>query len=85
VKKQIDSYLKEYCQRLSDEQVQFLAQRLTQKLFGDAAEVLDFLSNTRELDKWLSSAASCKDFYDMIDLFQSIVEKEDQNRRQNAA
>ena len=84
MKKPIDTYLKEYCQRLSDENVKFLTQRLTQRLLGDTAEVIDFLSSTKEIDKWLSSASSSKDFYDMLDMFQSIVEKEDETRQSAA-
>lgn len=81
MKKPIDSYLKEYCHRLSDENVSFLSQRLSQRLSGDIAEVLDFLSNTRELDKWLSSASSCEELYDMLDSFQLVVDKEDNSRK----
>lgn len=81
MKKPIDSYLKEYCRRLSDENISFLTQRLSQRLSGDIAEVLDFLGGTRELDKWLSSASSCEDLYTMLDTFQSIVEKEDESRK----
>lgn len=80
MKKSIDTYLKEYCQRLSDDNLKFISQRLTQRLFGDTAELLDFLSGTRELDKWLSSALSCQDLYEMLESFQLIVEKEDKNR-----
>ena len=81
MKKPIDVYLKEYCQRLSEEDFKYLHQRATQKLFGDTAEILNFLSKTRELDKWLSSASSCQDLYSMIDLFSSIIEKEENSRQ----
>jgi hypothetical protein len=84
MKKPIDTYLKEYCQRLSDENLKFLTQRLTQRLLGDTAEVIDFLSSTKEIDRWFSSASSCEDFYDMLDSFQLIVEKEDENRQSAA-
>jgi len=84
MKKPIDTYLKEYCQRLSDDNVKFLTQRLTQRLLGDTAEVIDFLSSTKEIDKWLSSAATSQDFYEMLDMFQSIVEKEDETRQSAA-
>ena len=53
MKKPIDVYLKEYCHRLSDEDFRYLHQRSTQKLFGDTADILNFLSKTKELDKWL--------------------------------
>lgn len=81
MKKPIDVYLKEYCKRLSEDDFRYLHQRSTQKLFGDTADVLNFLSKTKELDKWLSSAASCSDLYEMLDLFNSIVEKEEESRQ----
>jgi len=84
MKKPIDVYLKEYCHRLSDEDFRYLHQRSTQKLFGDTADILNFLSKTKELDKWLSAASSCNDLYDMLELFNSIVEKEEETRQTQA-
>lgn len=84
MKKPIDVYLKEYCHRLSDEDFRYLHQRSTQKLFGDTADILNFLSKTKELDKWLSSASSYNDLYDMLELFNSIVEKEEETRQTQA-
>ena len=84
MKKPIDTYLKEYCQRLSDDNLKFLTQRLTQRLLGDTAEVADFLSSTKEIDKWLSSASSSNDFYEMLDVFQDVAEKEDKVRQSAA-
>jgi hypothetical protein len=81
MKKAIDVYLKEYCHRLSDEDFDYLHQRATQKLFGDTAEILNFLSKTKELDKWLSAASSCQEFSNMLDLFDSVIEKEAESRR----
>lgn len=84
MKKSIDVYLKEYCHRLSDEDFRYLHQRATQKLFGDTAEILNFLCKTKELDKWLSSASSCQDLYNMLDLFGSVIEKEEETRQTQA-
>lgn len=81
MKKPIDLYLKEYCQRLSDDDFKYLHQRITQKLSGDMADVLNFLSNTKELDKWLSSANSCQELYKMLDLLESIIEKEERSKQ----
>lgn len=78
--KKPDIYLKEYCQRLSDEQVKFLYQRLDQRLGGDMAEVFDYLSNVREIDRWLSGANSCDELYDMVDQVNSVVQKEYERR-----
>lgn len=74
--KKPDFYLKEYCQRLSDDNLKFLTGRLNQRLGGDVAEVLDFLSNVREIDRWLASAETSNDLYDMIDLVKASTVKE---------
>lgn len=81
MKKTIDVYLKEYCQRLSEEDFRYLHQRATQKLSGDTADILNFLSKTKELDKWLSAAHSCDELYNMLDLFCSVIEKEEESRQ----
>lgn len=74
--KKPDVYLKEYCQRLSEDNLKFLAQRLTQQLSGDMPEVLDYLSNVREIDRWLSAAESSDDLYNMVDQISTMVQKE---------
>lgn len=78
--KRPDVYLKEYCQRLSDDNLWYLQSRFKQNLAGDTAEIFDFLSNVREIDKWLDSAIDSDDLYGMIDLVQSSVQKEHEKR-----
>lgn len=73
-------YLKEYCQRLSDDNLRFLATKLGQRLNGDLGDSLEYLSKVREIDKWLSSASNYNELYDMIDLISSFVLKEANNR-----
>lgn len=80
--KKPDVYLKEYCQRLSDDNLKFIAGRLNQKLGGDVSEVVEFLSNVREIDRWFASADTNEEFFDMIDLVHSLVVKE-YDRRSN--
>lgn len=78
--KKTEIFIKEYCQKLSDEHIKNLYNRLNQRMSGDLADVLDFLSNTREVDRWLSSAQGCIDLYDMIDAVADAVNAE-LNRR----
>lgn len=78
--KKPDIYLKEYCQRLSEDNLKFLAGRLSQRLSGDIAEVLDFLGNVKEIDRWLSSAHTCNDLFNMIDLVHASVMRECEKR-----
>lgn len=74
--KKPETLLKEYVQRLSDENLKFVNGRLSQRLAGDLSEVLDFFSNSNDMDRWLSSAKSCWDLYDMLDMTHKFVDKE---------
>ena len=78
--KKPDICLKEYCQKLSEENLKFLAGRLTQRLSGDLPDVLAFLSNVRDVDRLLVSAESSDDLYDMLDALQVIAVKECEKR-----
>lgn len=83
--KKPETLLKEYVQRLSDENLKFVNGRLSQRLAGDLPEVLEFFSNSNEMDRWLSSAKSCWDLYDMVDMAQKFAEKEFARRFGEAA
>jgi hypothetical protein len=78
--KKPDVYLREYCLKLSDDNVKFLQGRLSQRLGGDLAETVVFLSNVKEIDKWFLTASSCDEFYDMIDMVYFSVNKEHERR-----
>jgi hypothetical protein len=80
--KKPEVYLKEYCSKLSDDNVKFLVGRLNQRLGGDLAEAVDFLSGVREIDRWLGSAVDSNEFYDMVDLINNALNKE-HDRRMN--
>lgn len=81
--KKPEVYLKEYCQRLSDENLKFLNGRLNQKLGGDLAEVLDYFANVREIDRWLLSATDSDSLFSMIDTIHTSVIKEYERRSNN--
>jgi hypothetical protein len=78
--KKPDFALKEFCHRLSDENVRFLEQRLTQRFAGDMAEVFDYLVSFKEIDRWFSSAETCDELFDMCDALTSQVQKEYERR-----
>ena len=82
--KKPDVYLKEYCQRLSDDNLKFIAGRLNNKLGGDVAEILDFLSNVREIDRWLTSAETPDELFDMVDFVHVSAVKEYERRCNNS-
>lgn len=83
--KKPEIYLKEFCHKLSDDHVRFLQGRLSQRIGADMAEAVEFLGGIREIDKWLCSASSCNEFYDMIDLVFFAVNKEHEKRSGVAA
>lgn len=80
--KKVDSFLREYVGRLNDTDLRFLHSRLNQKLQGDMAEAISFLSQVNEMDKWFATAKSCFDFYEQVDQVGKQVHRE-QDRRNN--
>ena len=74
--KKVDSFLKEYAAKLSEDNLKFLNARLSQRLSGDLAEAVNFLAGTSDMDHWLESAKSSWEFYDMLDSLHNYVEKE---------
>jgi len=83
--KKPEVYLKEFCLKLSDDNLRFLHGRLSQRLGGDLAEAVDFLGGIREIDKWFATASTCNDFYDMVDHIFLAVNKEHEKRSGVAA
>jgi hypothetical protein len=74
--KKVDTILKEYVSRLNLDGLKFLSIRLDQRIGSDLAEALDAMSTCNDVDKWLSSAKSCEELYNMIDLAQEYVDRE---------
>lgn len=83
--KKPEVYLKEYCGRLSEDNLKKLYECLNYRMSGDLAEALNFMSMTREMDKWLSTAAGPIELYDMVDMVTDYVIKEYQKRYEGAA
>lgn len=71
-----DVFLKEYVGCLNNDALKYLSVRLENRISSDLAEALDALSNTNEMDKWLASAKSNDELYDMVDLVQEYVDRE---------
>jgi hypothetical protein len=75
-----ETIVREYAQRLSNEDLQYLYVRLQQRLGGDLGEACDFMAQDKEMDKLLSSSNGSYDWYDRIDLTTKSVEKEMKKR-----
>lgn len=73
--KNFDGLLKEYCSRLNDNDLYYLDSRYSQFLCGDRADISNFLSQSKDIDKMLSSAENSDEFFDMIDKIGEFVKK----------
>jgi len=80
--KKVETLLKEYVTKLSDDNLKYLDARFGQRLCGDLAEALALMSQTHDIDRWLSSAKGANEFYDMLDLAAKYVEREYNKRAQ---
>ena len=83
--KKAEVLVKEYVGRLSDEHVSFLHSRLTQRYANDVSEALEFVSKANDMDKWLCSASSAAEFYEMLDRIEDQLEKEVAKREKAVA
>jgi hypothetical protein len=80
MKKVVDALLRDYVGRLPDDHLKFLDSRLGQRLGGDLGEAVFLLSQSHEMDNWLSTARGAVEFYDMVDAVSLSVERECRRR-----
>jgi len=78
--KKFDTVLREYVGRLNLDNLKYLAVRLEERIGADLAEALDAMSSCQDLDRWLSSAKSYDEFYDMVDVIQGCIKRELEKR-----
>lgn len=72
--------LKEYCQKLSEENLKWIYNRVTQRLGGDIADVMEFVGNNREIDRWFQAAEDYRSLFDLIEEFSAAIQKEYEKR-----
>ena len=75
--------LKEYTTKLNDDDLHYVFDRLHYRYSGDVPEILNIFSDLPDINRWLSSAESCYDLYDMVDMSYKFVEKEYKKRFAN--
>ncbi|RDJ35350.1 MAG: hypothetical protein DWQ19_11080 [Crenarchaeota archaeon] len=73
--KNADTMLQEYVNRLNDDELKFLFDRYSQLLCGDRAEISNFLSKNKEIDRWLGTASGSFEFFNMVDEIGEIVKE----------
>lgn len=74
--KRPEIYLREYCSRLTDDQINMLVTKLSNRQSGDVSDALNFMGSVKEIDKWFTSSGSAWDLYDMLDLAYSASKRE---------
>jgi hypothetical protein len=75
--KSISNMVRNYIQKLSNADLLWVYTRLHDRLGGDVAEAVQFMSKTNEMDRWLSTSQSATELYDMIDLVYDQISKDD--------
>jgi len=83
MKKDHKSIVAEYLHTLSEESLQFLLVRLTERKLGDLPEALNLMSQNEGMDTVLSSARSAEALFDLCDKTQNAVLRECKSRGVN--
>lgn len=78
--KKVDVILSEYARKLSDDDLMFLGSRFKQGLCGDTADIANFVSRDNSVDKWLSTATSGPEWFDMIERLGASIKEEYERR-----
>lgn len=72
--------MREIFKRYNDEDLKFMQGRVNYNFGGDRAELINFLSLNKDIDKWLDSAVDSDELFDMIDLVSGVIKKEASRR-----
>lgn len=78
--KEHKAFVTEYSSSLFDEDLRYVAPKLTEKLCGDLAEALEFMSKNPKMDKVFSSAESGQTLFDLVDYVKEVLSKECKKR-----
>lgn len=84
MKRPSNDFLKNYARRLSDHDLELLNSRLEDRLFGDMAECCHIFQRAQDLDRWISTATSPEDFWEMTDMIHAAVKAESARRSVSA-
>jgi hypothetical protein len=66
----------EFAATISEEELKWLTQRLTDRFSGDLSEALNFMSNHRGMDNILGSSVSAEELYNKCDEIKDVLYKE---------
>lgn len=65
--------VKEYVQRISNEDLFFILERLDQPISGDRADVCSVFEKDKDIDRWLLQAKGAEDWFDKVDSIQEAA------------
>lgn len=72
--------LVEFAGSISEDDLRFLTSRLTERLQGDVAEALEFMSHFKVVDSMFSAAKSAEEVFNLCDSITEILQKECKKR-----
>lgn len=77
--------IKNYCGRITDEELAQLASLLPQSVAGDRSAACALFQRDKEMDKWLSHVASAEDWFERVDAVGEFAFMEIEARSKKAA
>jgi len=76
MKKQTADMIRNYVRKLSESELMWLHHRLIARLGNDLAESIKVMSKSPEMDRWFFTSTSAIELYDMVDIVQQYVERD---------
>jgi uncharacterized protein YqgV (UPF0045/DUF77 family) len=74
--KTVDQQIKECVKKVSEEDLKFLSQRLSQRLGGDLGEAMSLVQERYpDLNKVLTNTPSCSELYNVIDTLDRQIQE----------
>jgi hypothetical protein len=65
--------IKEYVQKISNEDLNYILERLDQPICGDRADLASIFEKDQDLDRWLYKSKSAEDWFDKLDIIQEVA------------
>lgn len=81
MKKDQNTILSEFVSSLSEDDLRFVASRLSDRYSDDVSDVLDFLSKHKRIDGIFRSTNSAYELYDLCDEMAEISRRECNRRK----
>jgi len=85
MKKDHKAAISEYLRTLNDEELTFLVTRLSDKLGGDVAEALNFMSKSPSMDTMFRNAQNSDEVFDLCDKVRDMIAKDHRKGGRSAA